>query len=176
MPLPNGLQAIAIGQQDARAALNANFAALDQNRLRSGLYSARPANGGSGYGGQLFLATDRNVIYRDSGTAWVAVLSSRIRSVAASGAIETDEGTLLVDSSGATRTMTLPAAATATRATGLPLAIKRLGANSVDVAPQGGEQIEDYLAGAPVTISNDLGVLWLASDGTKWHVLDLYTP
>ncbi|HSW62878.1 MAG TPA: hypothetical protein VLH56_06180 [Dissulfurispiraceae bacterium] len=85
--LTHGLETIETGATGWVTILNAMIAALDPNRITSGLLSARPA---ASKAQRFYYATDIQVLFYDNGSAWaVAAAGLQSKTPASAGATGT---------------------------------------------------------------------------------------
>lgn len=107
------------------------------------------------------------------GDLWTAGVSKGIRAVSANTTLLSTDHTLLVDATGASRTVTLPAAAANA---GREYVIKKTDAtaNSVQIDPNGTELLDGSSANRLITATME--ALTIQSDGTSWFVVGNFSP
>lgn len=183
--LPNGLETIEIGQDDAREALNRIFETLDDNRFLQGPRSARPASPANP--GLVYLTTSytpageggSDLAYWD-GADWVTLLSNKVRlTTAVPPAMASDDGLILLDpaGAGATQNLTLLEADDSTRAAGVPVAFKRIsgGGNGANILAFAPKRLIDGAA-ANYALPNQWDSVTLVSDGGTGYLVVAEVP
>lgn len=111
--------------------------------------------------------TTKSIAEQDLRDFLVSAVLQRVRAINTSGAVTTNDRTILIDNSGGNVTVSLPAASAAPNHT---LTFKRIsdGANNCTIDCDGTDDIDgagDY------DLLSQYDAITIQSDGTNWHII-----
>lgn len=161
--LTHGLETTPTGATTWREILNNNMTALDPNRVFTGLLSAIPSAGTTG---RFYFATDVDGLFWDTGTKWIPVANSRVRTIAGADTATYADRFVLGNATGGALAPVLPAASAAA---GQLLTYQKIDAsgNAVTVTRAGSDTID---GATTVALAAQWDRVTLFSDGgSAWH-------